>query len=88
MDEPRQPPSFRSFLAIALPPFVLSLVVTIADNQRPIAEELLSDYRGDIAEGEGLEDFVRLLDTFAQAGWPEALRMLWRLDEVFRWAED
>ena len=30
MDEPRQPPSFRSFLAIALPPFVLSLVVTIA----------------------------------------------------------
>jgi hypothetical protein len=30
VDEPRQPPSFRSFLAIALPPFVLSLVVTIA----------------------------------------------------------
>ena len=30
MDEPRQPPSVRSFLAVALPPFVLSLVVTVA----------------------------------------------------------
>jgi hypothetical protein len=30
VDEPRQLPSFRSFLTIALPPFVLSLVVTIA----------------------------------------------------------
>jgi hypothetical protein len=30
VDEPRQPPSVRSFLTIALPPFVVSLVVTIA----------------------------------------------------------
>ena len=30
MDEPRQPPSVRSFLTIALPPFVLSLVVAMS----------------------------------------------------------
>jgi hypothetical protein len=49
-----------------------------------IANALLTDYREAIAEGTGMEDFVRLLDTFANAGWPEALRLLWRVDEVFR----
>jgi hypothetical protein len=49
-----------------------------------ISEELLADYRAEIAEGDGLADFVRLLDTFAESGWPDALRLLWRLDEVFR----
>lgn len=49
-----------------------------------IAETLLTDFRYELQEGESLEDFVTLLDTFARAGWPEALRLLWRLDEVFR----
>lgn len=49
-----------------------------------IANSLLTDYREAIIDGNGLEDFVRLLDTFADAGWPEAIRLLWRVDEVFR----
>ncbi len=35
-----------------------------------IAEELLADHRASIAEGRSLEDFVRLLDSFAYARWP------------------
>jgi hypothetical protein len=49
-----------------------------------IAEELLADHRASISGGQSLEDFVRLLDSFANHGWPEALHMLWRIDEIFR----
>jgi hypothetical protein len=49
-----------------------------------IAEEVLADYRSHITGGQSLEDFVRLVDSFANAGWPEALRLVWRLDEIFR----
>ncbi len=49
-----------------------------------IAESFLSDHREAIMAGDSLADFVRLMDVFAKAGWPEALRVLWRLDEVFR----
>lgn len=49
-----------------------------------IADTLLANYRNELQAGESLEDFVRLLDTFASAGWPDALRLIWRLDEVFR----
>lgn len=49
-----------------------------------IAEELLADHRGEISEGKSLEDFVRLLDAFANNGWPEAMRVVLRIDEIFR----
>lgn len=49
-----------------------------------IAEEVLADHRGSVVEGNALEDFVRLLDVFANQGWPDALRLIWRIDEIFR----
>jgi hypothetical protein len=49
-----------------------------------IVERILADYRTLAAEPPSLNNLVRLLDTFAKAGWPEALRLVWRLDEVFR----
>lgn len=49
-----------------------------------IAEELLADHRASVSEGQSLEDFVRLLDSFANNGWPDALRLVWRIDEIFR----
>lgn len=47
-------------------------------------EIVLADHRGDVREGQALEDLVNLLDIFAEVGWTEALRVVWRLDEVFR----
>jgi hypothetical protein len=49
-----------------------------------IANDLLADYRATIADGTGVESFVRLLDTFADAGWPDALRLVWQIDQIFR----
>ena len=49
-----------------------------------LVEIILADYRDEVRDGQGLEDLLNLLDIFAKAGWPDALRLVWRLDEVFR----
>lgn len=47
-------------------------------------EKILSDYRYKVVKGEGLKNLLILLDAFVDAGWPEALRLVWRLDQIFR----
>jgi len=49
-----------------------------------LLESILSDFRDKVRDGESLQDLLDLLDIFAKTGWPEALRLVWRLDEVFR----
>ena len=49
-----------------------------------LAERIVADYRGELRDPEALSDLVTLLDLFAKVGWPGALRLLWKLDEVFR----
>jgi hypothetical protein len=49
-----------------------------------LVEVVLADYRDRISSGKPLADILRLLDVFADVGWPDALRLVWRLDEVFR----
>ena len=47
-------------------------------------EIVLADHRNEVREGEGLEDLLKLLDIFIEEGWEDALKLVWRLDEVFR----
>ncbi|RKU12499.1 hypothetical protein C6503_17060 [Candidatus Poribacteria bacterium] len=47
-------------------------------------EIVLADYRHEVRDGETLEDLLHLLDLFAKIGWSDALKLVWRLDEVFR----
>ena len=47
-------------------------------------EIVLADHRHEVRDGESLEDLLNLLDIFAKTGWSDALRLVWRLDEVFR----
>lgn len=49
-----------------------------------LVEAILADYRDEVRDGESLRDLLNLLDIFAETGWPDALRLVWRLDEVFR----
>lgn len=49
-----------------------------------LVESILADYRDKVREGESLQDLLELLDIFAKTGSPDALRLVWRLDEVFR----
>lgn len=49
-----------------------------------LVETILADYRDQFSSGQPLADLMLLLDVFAEAGWPEATSLIWRLDEVFR----
>ena len=49
-----------------------------------LVEIILADHRHEVRDGEGLDDLLNLLDLFAKTGWPEALRLIWHLDEIFR----
>lgn len=49
-----------------------------------LVESLLADHRYIFQKEDALNNLVALLDIFAEAGWPEALTLIWRLDEVFR----
>jgi hypothetical protein len=49
-----------------------------------LVEVLLADHRHEIADEESMTALLGLLDLFAGVGWPEALSLVWRLDEVFR----
>ena len=49
-----------------------------------LVEIVLADHRNEVRDGEGLDDLLNLLDLFTKAGWADALRLVWRLDEVFR----
>ena len=49
-----------------------------------LVESILADFRDKVRDGESLQDLLDLLDIFAETGWPDALRLVWRLDEVFR----
>ena len=47
-------------------------------------EIVLADHRDEVRDGEALENLLNLLDMFAKTGWTDALKLVWRLDEVFR----
>jgi len=56
---------------------------TAAGEVVSLVEIVMTDYRDRLRES-FLDDLVSILDVFADAGWPEALRLVWRLDEAFR----
>ena len=61
-----------------------SLDSLAVENVVQFVEIVLADHRSEVREGQALEDLLNLLDIFAKAGWSDALRLVWRLDEVFR----
>jgi hypothetical protein len=55
-----------------------------AQEVTAIVETMLADHRESVAFGQPLDDLVHVLNAFVQAGWPEAQRLVWRLEELFR----
>ena len=48
-------------------------------------EIVLADYRDVVRDDKDcLKSLLNLLDLFAKTGWSDALKLVWRLDEVFR----
>lgn len=49
-----------------------------------LIETILANHRVDVRDGDALEDLLGILDIFSDVGWPDAMKLVWRLDEVFR----
>lgn len=49
-----------------------------------LVETLLADFRTEIQSDASINDLLSLLDSFVEVGWPEALNLVWRLDEIYR----
>ncbi|OGV08498.1 MAG: ATP-binding protein [Stygiobacter sp.] len=49
-----------------------------------LVEKVIADYRDQFQDENNLKDLVGLLDIFADTGWPEALDLVWRLDEIYK----
>ncbi len=49
-----------------------------------LVETLLADHRAQIQDEVSIKALLGLLDAFVEAGWPEALNLVWRLDEIYR----
>ncbi len=50
-----------------------------------LVEIVLADHRDVVRDDEDcLNSLLNLLDIFAKTGWSDALKLVWRLDEVFR----
>ena len=66
-------------------PFGYNLDAIAVMDVVEFVEIVLADYRHEIRNDEEcLEDLLNLLDMFAKTGWTDALKLVWRLDEVFR----
>lgn len=65
-------------------PFGYNLDSIAVHDVVEFGEIVLADYRHEVRDGEALEDLLHLLDLFAKIGWSDALKLVWRLDEVFR----
>lgn len=49
-----------------------------------LTEATLADHRSELQNNENITNLLRLLDSFAKTGWSDALRLVWRLDEIYR----
>jgi hypothetical protein len=49
-----------------------------------LVERFLADHRSDIQDEVSVNHLLSLLDAFVEVGWPDALSLVWRLDEIYR----
>lgn len=49
-----------------------------------LVETLLADFRAEIQGESSINDLLGLLDSFVEVSWPDALNLVWRLDEIYR----
>lgn len=49
-----------------------------------LTEKLLVDHRDLLIEDEPFNQLVELLEVYIKNGWPDALNLLWRLNDIFK----
>jgi hypothetical protein len=54
------------------------------DEVVKLVETIVADHRLEIQNPQSMKQLMALLDIFARVGWPKALQLIWRLDEIYR----
>jgi NACHT domain len=49
-----------------------------------LIESILADFTENVQDDDSVNHLLSVLDAFAEAGWPDALSLVWRLDEIYR----
>jgi hypothetical protein len=49
-----------------------------------LVSAILVDYREAVQDDTSVKYLLTILDAFVEAGWPQALNLVWRLDELYR----
>lgn len=47
-------------------------------------EKVLADHKDILAREKTLDNIISLLNIYVESGWPEALNLLWKMDEAFK----
>ncbi len=84
MYDPQSILHMATIVAKSSEPFGYNLDSLATEEVVKLVERILADFRNEVRDGKSLADLLTLLDIFANTGWPNALRLVWRLDEVFR----
>ena len=81
------------------PPLVLRLAAEVVSGSKrynynldslalrevvKLIEAVLADFRDRVQDHDSVNHLLAVLDAFVEAGWPEALNLVWRLDEIYR----
>lgn len=82
--DPRGVLHMASNVALSSKPYGYNLDSLAVREAVNLVGAALADHRPELRQGEVLGALLTLLDVFAEAGWPDALNLVWRLDEVFR----
>jgi hypothetical protein len=76
--------NFAARVALASRPYNYNIDSFSIAQVTQLVETVLADFRSRVREGEGMKDLITILDISAEAGWTEALRLIWKLDEIYR----
>lgn len=49
-----------------------------------LTEKLLVDHKNLFLQPDALNELIDLLDIYINSGWPDALELLWKLDDIFK----
>lgn len=49
-----------------------------------LTEKLLVDHKNLLLEQNAFNELIDLLDIYINSGWPDALELLWKLDDIFK----
>lgn len=82
---PKEVLYFAERIARSSEPFGYNLDSLAVEEVVKLVEIVLADHRHVVrADDDCLKSLLNLLDLFAKTGWTDALKLVWRLDEVFR----